>query len=41
MNGVPVKNDIYSYRAVYKLQEDSSGKIGFEQSKLGHVQVLR
>jgi gliding motility-associated-like protein len=40
-NGQPVKNDIYAYRAVYKLQEDSSGKLGFEQSKLGHVQVLR
>lgn len=41
MNGVPVKNDIYAYRAVYVLQENSDGKLGFEQSKLGHVQVLR
>lgn len=40
-NGTPVKNDVYAYRAVYRLQEDSSGKLGFEQSKLGYVQVLR
>lgn len=40
-NGQPVANDVYAFRVTYRLQEDSSGRIGFEQTKLGHVQVLR
>jgi gliding motility-associated-like protein len=40
-NGEPVKNDMYAYRAVYRLQEEGAGKPGFEHVVLGHVQVLR
>lgn len=41
MNGNPVPNDVFAFRVVFRLIEDSSGKLGFEQTKLGHVQVLR
>lgn len=41
LGGEPVPNDIYAFRVIYRLQENSSGKLGFEQTKLGHVQVLR
>ena len=39
MYGVPVKNDVYIYRAVFKLQED--GIAGTERSVMGQVQVVR
>lgn len=41
MNGLPVANDVYVYQVVYRLREDSSGRAGFEQTRMGHVQVLR
>jgi len=34
-------NDVYVFQVTFRLQEDSSGHLGFEQTKLGHVQVLR
>lgn len=40
-NGQPVPNDVYAYSVTYRLQEDSSGRLGFEQTKRGHVQVSR
>lgn len=40
-NGRPVPNDIYVYVVSYRLQEDSSGRLGFQQERQGHVQVLR
>lgn len=40
-HGEPVKNDMYAYRATYRLAEEGAGKPGFEQVVLGHVQVLR
>lgn len=41
MDGEPVANDVYVYQVIYRLQEDSSGRAGFEQTRMGHVQVLR
>lgn len=41
MDGNPVPNEVYAYRVVFRLIEDSSGKLGFEQTRMGHVQVLR
>ena len=41
MNGSMVPNEVYAYRVTYRLIEDSSGKLGFEQTRMGHVQVLR
>jgi gliding motility-associated-like protein len=40
-NGRPMPNDVYVFQVTFRLQEDSSGHLGFEQTKLGHVQVLR
>lgn len=40
-NGNPVPNDVYVYQVTFRLQEDSSGHLGFEQTRTGHVQVLR
>lgn len=41
MNGNQVPNEVYAYRVVFRLIEDSSGRLGFEQTRMGHVQVLR
>lgn len=41
VGGQQMPNDIYAFRVVYRLVEDSDGRLGFEQTKLGHVQVLR
>ena len=41
MNGGAVPNEVYAYRVTYRLIEDSSGKLGYEQTRMGHVQVLR
>lgn len=41
VSGRVVPNDIYVYYVTYRLQEDSSGRLGFEQKRTGHVQVLR
>lgn len=41
VGGQQMPNDIYAFRVVYRLVEDSNGRLGFEQTKLGHVQVLR
>lgn len=39
--GQPVPNDVYAFRLTYRMVEHSDGQMGFEQTKLGHVQVLR
>lgn len=41
VDGQPVPNDVYAFRITYRLQEDGDGRVGFEQSKMGHVQVIR
>lgn len=41
VNGQPVPNEVYVFHVVYRLQEESGGKLGFEQTRTGHVQVLR
>lgn len=40
-NGGPVPNDVYVFQVVYRLLEDGTGRLGFEQTRMGHVQVLR
>lgn len=41
INGQQAPNDVYAFRVVYRLVEGSDGHLGFEQTKMGHVQVLR
>ena len=41
MNGQPMPNDVYPFRVIYRLTEDSDGRLGYEQTRMGHVQVLR
>lgn len=41
LNGQVVPNEVYAFRVTYRLIEDPSGRLGFEQTRMGHVQVLR
>mgnify|MGYP003376584512 FL=1 len=41
INGQQVPNEVYAFRVIYRLIENTDGHLGFEQSRLGHVQVLR
>jgi gliding motility-associated-like protein len=41
INGDPAPNEIYAWRATYRLMDQTSGAAQFEQTKLGHIQVLR
>jgi gliding motility-associated-like protein len=41
LNGQDAPNDAYAYRVTFRLVEDPNGSMGFEQTKLGHVQVVR
>ncbi len=41
MNGQQSPNDVYAFQVIYRLIEDSDGRLGYEQTRMGHVQVLR
>ncbi|MEO5584339.1 MAG: T9SS type B sorting domain-containing protein [Flavobacteriales bacterium] len=41
ISGQQATNDVYAFRLVYRLIEDSDGRLGFEQTRMGHVQVMR
>jgi len=41
ISGNPAPNDVYVWKATYKLQDPDSSKAQFEQTTMGHVQVLR
>lgn len=39
--GEPVKNDMYIWKIRYRFLEDEDGRMGMEQERMGHIQVLR
>jgi gliding motility-associated-like protein len=39
--GEPVKNDMYIWKMRYRFYEDKDGRMGLEQERMGHIQVLR
>ncbi|MEO8734725.1 MAG: T9SS type B sorting domain-containing protein, partial [Flavobacteriales bacterium] len=41
INGNPAPNDVYVWKATYSLQDPDASKVQFEQTTMGHVQVLR
>ena len=41
VSGKPVPNEVYVFQVTYRLQEDSNGRLGFEQTRMGHVTVMR
>jgi gliding motility-associated-like protein len=41
VQGSPAETEVYLWQLRYRFFEDEHGKIGFEQQRQGHVQVLR
>lgn len=41
INGRQAPNEVYAFRLIFRLIEDTDGRLGFEQSRMGHVQVMR